>query len=45
MIMARHWDAIRNTTPKYGNWARAGEWSVQAACWPNVVLYGCSLGA
>lgn len=44
-VPARHWDAIKNSTPKYGNWATAGNWSNQAACWPNVVSYGYSLKA
>ncbi|MBN9630465.1 hypothetical protein [Leifsonia sp. TF02-11] len=44
-VPARHWDAIRNSTPRYGNWATAGNWSVQSACWPDVVSYGYSLKA
>ena len=42
-VPARHWDAIRNSSAKYGNWATAGSWSVQSGCWPNVVSYGYSL--
>lgn len=42
-VPARHWDAIKNSTPQYGNWAVAGQWSRQAACWSNVVSYGYSL--
>ena len=44
-VPARHWDAIKNSTPQYGNWASAGSWSKQAACWANVVSYGYSLRA
>lgn len=40
---ARHWDAIKNSKTKYGNWASRGKWSNQSACWLNVVSYGASL--
>lgn len=42
---ARHWDAIRNASSKYGNWASKKHWSKQSACWINVVSYGYSLKA
>lgn len=42
-VPARHWDAIRNSASKYGNWASAGQWSKQSSCWANVVSYGYSL--
>lgn len=44
-VPARHWDAIKNSASKYGNWASAGQWSKQSACWANVVSYGYSLKA
>jgi len=44
-VPARHWDAIKNSASKYGNWASAGQWSKQASCWANVVSYGYSLKA
>ncbi|GAA4675194.1 hypothetical protein [Frondihabitans cladoniiphilus] len=40
---AHHWDAIRNSASKYGNWASAGQWSKQGVCWANVVSYGYTL--
>jgi hypothetical protein len=42
-VPARHWDAIKNSASKYGNWASAGQWSKQSSCWANVVSYGYSL--
>lgn len=42
-LPARHWDAIKNSASKYGNWASAKQWSRQAACWANVVSFGYSL--
>lgn len=44
-VPARHWDAIKNSASKYGNWASAGQWSKQTSCWANVVSYGYSLKA
>ncbi|MGO4299020.1 hypothetical protein [Leifsonia sp. RAF41] len=44
-VPARHWDAIRNSASKYGNWASAGQWSKQTSCWANVVSFGYSLKA
>jgi hypothetical protein len=37
---ARHWDAIKNSSPHYGKWVTKGLWSQQTACWANVVSYG-----
>ncbi|PYY33154.1 hypothetical protein [Curtobacterium sp. MCBD17_030] len=37
---ARHWDAIKNAKSKYGAWVGRGRYSVQNACWANVVSYG-----
>jgi hypothetical protein len=44
-VPARHWDAIKNSASKYGNWASAGQWSKQSSCWANVVSFGYSLKA
>ncbi|WP_423923322.1 hypothetical protein ACPEEZ_04720 [Frigoribacterium sp. 2-23] len=40
---ARHWDAIKNTTPRYGKWVTRGHYSSQTACWANVVSYGMTV--
>ena len=37
---ARHWDAIKNSSAKYGACVGKGKWSQQNACWANVVSYG-----
>jgi hypothetical protein len=37
---ARHWDVVKNSGSRYGNWAGRSQWSLQTACWPNVVSYG-----
>lgn len=37
---ARHWNAIRNSTSKYGSWVGRGGWSSQSQCWADVVSYG-----
>jgi hypothetical protein len=37
---ARHRDAIKNAKSKYGSWVGRGRYSVQNACWANVVSYG-----
>lgn len=37
---ARHWNAIRGSSSKYGAWAGRGGWSHQRLCWANVVSYG-----
>lgn len=37
---ARHWNAIRGSSSKYGAWVGRGGWSHQRLCWANVVSYG-----
>ncbi|WIB78134.1 hypothetical protein DEJ28_03260 [Curtobacterium sp. MCPF17_002] len=37
---ARHWNAIKNANPKYGDWVGKGRISQQKLCWANVVSYG-----
>ena len=37
---ARHWNAIRNSSSKYGAWVGRSGWSYQSLCWANVVSYG-----
>ena len=37
---ARHWDAIRNSNPRYGAWVGRGKYSTQNVCRANVVSYG-----
>jgi hypothetical protein len=37
---ARHWNAIRNAKSRYGDWVGRSRYSVQKACWANVVSYG-----
>ena len=37
---ARHWNAFRTASSKYGPWVSRGRWSKQPVCWANVVSYG-----
>ncbi|MBF4605223.1 hypothetical protein [Curtobacterium sp. VKM Ac-2884] len=37
---ARHWNAIKNASSKYGAWVGKGHISAQKLCWANVVSYG-----
>lgn len=39
----RHWNAIKNSTSKYGAWVPPGQISRQSLCWANVVSHGVTV--